>query len=251
MPAPNEEDKLLLDRLDDFLRSAREKYASQFSHFLDERQAAVAQQYLKNLYDRYLFWGGDEACERKMLGIFSEYEEPSPAALPLRATTFTFRKEDALSHRDFLGAILNQMIKRDALGDIFVSEGIAVVFSQEKIAPIISGEITKIGRVGVKAQEGTPLGIPEGRGFEEIRGTVSSMRLDCIVTLLTRMSREKAANLIRSGAVSVMFVPCEEISVEVKPGDKVSIRGFGRFLIDSVGGVSQKGRLHVLCKRFK
>ena len=247
----NDTDKLLLSRMDDFIMKASEKYTTQYSHFLDERQALLCTQYLKSrMCSNYMLWGGHENAERAVLGIFADFEDPENEAFPIAALTFTYRKEDQLSHRDFLGALMNLMIKRESIGDILVGEGLAVVFIQRKLASLVINEVTKIGRTGVKIQEDTPLGLPEGKGFVDLSGTVSSLRLDCIISLITKLSREKAADLIKSGSVSVMFSPCEDITFQVEQGTKISIRGYGRFILAELGGHSKKGRLHVTCKKY-
>lgn len=250
-PSLTDQDKLLLDRIDDFINKASEKYIPQFSHFVDERQANIAVNHLISRgCSNYLLWGGHKQAERNILCVYPPSEELANDAFPISTVTFVYRDEDKLSHRDFLGAIMNLMIKREYVGDILVGEGLAVVYAEEKIAPLLINEVSKIGRTGVKVYEGLPFGMPEARGFQEIQAIVNSLRLDVIVAAITKLSREKASQLIRSGAVSVASCQCQEVSSRVEFGSRVSIKGYGRFFIEDCGRTTKKGRLHLLIKKY-
>ena len=56
--------------------------------------------------------------------------------------------------------------------------------------------------------------------------------------------------MIRSGLVSKNAQPMDSISKEVAEGDKLSIRGYGKFLVGSAGTVTKKGRIHLECKKY-
>jgi len=76
------------------------------------------------------------------------------------------------------------------------------------------------------------------------------MRLDCVVSLALNLSREKSAALIEGRQVSLNFFEEEKSSREVKVGDILSIRGYGRFLISQQGSLSKKGRLHLTISQY-
>ena len=246
----NREDALFAARIEDMFTLAEEKCLTRFSFFLDEHQQSLARQIAASHGGNYGFYGGFADSERTVLGIFPFYQEVEYTLYPVVAVTVTFRKEDTLSHRDFLGALMSLLIKRESIGDILVGEGIGVIFTFDTIAPIIIQELTKIGRVGVRCQMGPPQSLPVSHHFLDLSGTVSSMRLDCIVSFLTNLSREKSAQLIRSGLVQVGGMVWESVSDTVQPGSKISIRGYGKFLIEEQGALTKKGRIHLLCKKY-
>ena len=59
------------------------------------------------------------------------------------------------------------------------------------------------------------------------------------------MSRTKAAEYIRKGLVFVNWLPKEDPSLEIKSGDKISMRGKGKIEVTGIAGTSKKGRLFV------
>ena len=165
--------------------------------------------------------------------------------------TFTYRAGDKLTHRDFLGSFMALGVERDVIGDILVGEGRCVAFFRQEMAPYFLDNIRKIGRVGVKAEEGAKEPLPVRREFKELSGVVASQRLDCLVAFLCKTSREKAAGLITAGLVMRNHRESLSPSQRTEEGDVLSIRGHGKFQIDRLGPLTSKGRLSVLCRKYQ
>lgn len=245
-----DEDKRLLSQFLDWTEMAEEKYITKYSAFLDERQCRLCERVMASVkYENYLLWGGYEYAERKMLCVYPRYsDEDIENTFPMRAVTFRYRREDKPDHRAFLGSLMALGITRSCLGDILVGEGSTAVFVKDTAFAEVMG-VTKVGRIGVKPEKGfDPTAVREPE-LREISGTVASLRLDSVVSLALRISREKAAALIKGGAVEVFHARADQPSRAVEVGDKISARGYGKFLLKSVDGVSHKDRLHItVCK---
>ena len=243
------EERLFADRVEDMFSIVDSRSIPKFSSFLDERQQAIVKQVAPQ--GNYLLYAGHPGeGDRLMLGVFPDYCEPDGSLFPIVPITVRYRRQDTLSHRDFLGALMGLMIKREAIGDILVGEGLSVLFVTEPVAGVVLGELLKVGSCGVSCEQGLPDELPSAHQYRSVGGTVSSLRLDCVVALLTNLSREKASQLIRSGLVSKNAQTMDSISKEVAEGDKLSIRGYGKFLVGSVGTVTKKGRIHLECKKY-
>ncbi len=253
MTEPGCDDRLFLSHIDDAIKIASSRDISKFVGFLDERQRAVVTRYTaREKSDNLIFWGGYEGAKRVFFCALSSYAEKDDYSIfPITPLTFTFRKADTLSHRDFLGSLMALNIKRETVGDILVGEGVAVVFMASSVAPIVLNEVAKIGKVGVKIEEGLPEVLPIHEEFEEITGSVSSLRLDCLVGLVTNLSREKSSVLIESKKVSLNHFECESVSKLVREKDIISIRGYGRFVLSEIGALTKKGRQKVLILKYK
>jgi RNA-binding protein YlmH len=142
-------------------------------------------------------------------------------------------------------------LKREVIGDIIIAEGIAQAFVTDVAARLILGTISKIGRVGVKISDEMPFSLENNQEYETIGGTVASPRLDCIVSLAAKVSRENAARLIRSEKTAVNHLTAKSVSSELKEGDVISIRGYGKFIFESVNGTTKKGRKHIILRKYK
>lgn len=241
--------ELLSAKLEDCKKAARRRPC--FLGFLDESQAEFCRKYLKREKVDSLFWGGHEDAERVMLGFFPDYMEPDPGIFPLTSITLTYRKEDKLGHRDFLGSFMALGVDRSVVGDILIGQGRSVAFIREAMSSYFLSGLRKIGRVGIKLEEGYQEPLPVLREYKPVNGVVASNRLDCMVALLCRTSREKAAGMVAAGLTAVNHLETLEADQRVEEQDIISVRGCGKFIIDSLGPLTSKGRLTVKCRKYQ
>lgn len=242
---------MLAARIEDALRLSDARYYPHFVGFLDERQAVLAKRRaLQAGFSNFLLWGGHEGAQRVFFGAFPEGWHPETESFPFVALYITFRREDSLTHRDFLGTLMAQGIGRDTIGDILVGEGRCVLFAKEEIAPYITAQVSKVGGAGIAFSE-QPFPLPVGRGFEEKSGTVASARLDCVLSALTGLSREKCASRIASGAVTLNHEAVDSVSGRISDGDVLSVKGYGKLIVDRLGPLTKKGRLRLTARKYR
>ena len=125
------------------------------------------------------------------------------------------------------------------------------IFTKSDISGYIIDNLLKIGRHGVKIckRSLSEITVPEKK-TEQVRTTVSSLRLDCILSGALNMSRGRAAELIRAEKVQVNFETADSISKILSPDDLVSVRNFGRFKVAEIGGLTRKGRYGIIIEKF-
>lgn len=247
MPKQDRNDKLLLARTADLFRLCDKYACARFSDFLDGAEQAVivdsgAVQYGYNV----LMFGGFEGSERKIMGVFPDWEEPDKSAFPIKVLTIESGIGRELTHRDYLGTFLSLGFDRSKTGDIIVDGKKAYAFVCEDIADYIKNNISKIGNQGVKIQvsDMAEISVPEPK-LQRISAVCASMRLDAVTGAAAGVSRSNAAALIRGSKVSVNHRLCEDVSKPVKEGDLLSIRGCGRFIASAVSGETRSGRIHI------
>lgn len=244
----NDEERFLAAHIADLQKQSIKSGVPRFSAFLNEREAVVAARAVKG---EPVFFGGYDGAARTVCGFFEgTYAEelPKEELFPVCAVTFSFRKVDKPTHRDFLGALLALEIKRELVGDILVAEDYAVVFCHETAEDLIY-HVNKVGRIGVNAEKGLTKPLPEVK-TQKIDTTVSSLRLDCIVSAAANISRDKSASLIKSGQVNADFSPCLSVSEEISENTVISIRGSGRYRLSEIIGETRKGRIRVVIEKF-
>ena len=244
------DDAVLEAKLRDAVRIA-ERGRAHFVGFLDERQAGVAQSFMRHTgFSNFLFWGGYPEAERVLFGAFPDYQEACPEDFPLETFTVSYRMCDSLTHRDFLGALLSKGVVRETLGDILVEPGRAVLFSRAEVAEFLLQQTDKIGRVGVTLSRGAQEPLPVPHTFAPFSGVVASARRDCIVAWAAGVSREKAAGLVSAGVVMLNHEVVTSVSTQVTEEAKLSIRGKGRYILDRIGPVTKKGRLSIAGRKY-
>lgn len=242
--------------MDEFLKKVRDLYnrvenknIMTYTGFLTPTE----QQVIRNNFSKSKveFFGGNEKAERVRAFFLPDYMEEIlfEDYIKVFHATFSFKK---LSHRDFLGAILNLGIKRECVGDIYVFDKEAYFFVTPEVKDFIKLNLTKIGSVGVKLREVEfdKVKIPEQK-FDEVRFTVQSLRLDSVVSGIFNESREKMNLKIREGIVLLNYLVCQNTSEAVREGDVISIRGYGKAIIYEIGGITRRGKTVVVARKFK
>ncbi len=249
----DEKDRAVLMRVSDLIASAEKWGKPCFSNFLTEHEQAVISEQLRYRMGKCnYFYGGFELAQRKIfcaLPEFFRYSE-DPVDYPFKAVTMLFPKGYNVTHRDILGSLMALRIKREAVGDILVGDCLAVVFICEPAASLVLSELDKIGGVGATCKEGAPEILPDPYKLEQHNGVLSSMRLDAVVSLITDLSRSESAKLINSGFVMKNAQTVTSASKEVVEQDKISVRGHGKYQIESICGTTRKGRLHIIYNKF-
>ena len=142
-------------------------------------------------------------------------------------------------------------IVREKLGDILVGTDSADLMVLDSVADFLLQSWDSAGRakLTVTEIEALHVHIPVAQ-VQEVRDTVSSLRLDAVASTGFRMARGKAADLIASGRVQVNWRECSKPDKLLSAGDTVSARGFGKFELTEVGGVTRKGRTSIVLKRY-
>lgn len=246
------DEKNLVLHLTDLAQLCRRRNKPCFSAFLNERQTELAKGAMQSIGEyNYSFWGGYEGASRVMLCVYPEYCEPLKDDFPFVCLNVAFRKADSLSHRDFLGALMSLGIKRETVGDIIVQKGIASFFVKSDLEQYVTSQISKIGRVGVEFCDKTADFEAELQNFEEKSRVVSSLRIDSVVSAATGLSRSKAQKAVASGLVAINFEIKYNTDCKVCSGDKISVRGYGKFTVLFNGDMSKKGKYIILLKQFR
>ncbi len=242
------DDRLLVSRVGDAI-SAAAGYSTRFIGFLDSHSAAVVSDAARQ-YPYMRLYGGYEDAERVFAAFYAEFCEPEDCEYPIAAITVISRSSVTLSHRDYLGSLMSLGITRESVGDILCEAGRAVIFLASGIADYVIGQLDRVGGEGVKIERGYAAPLPQSGGFEEMRLTVASERLDCVVGALCSKSRSWASDAIESGIVAVNSIECSSVTRKLRAGDKLAVRGVGKFKIDDLSQTTRKGRLVLIAKKY-
>ena len=250
------EDRLLLAKVLDRAGQAQSRNIPAATDFLSPQQQALALDLLRLAgipETGYMSLGGYEGAERNILLFLPDWLEAADAGSqsPIRCLRASFREEEKLTHRDFLGSLMGMGIVREKVGDILVGPASADLMVLDTVAEFLLQSWNSAGRarLAVTAIEPWEVRVPEAK-CQEVRDTVSSLRLDAVASAGFRMARGKAAELITSGRVQVNWRECTKPDKLLTAGDTVSARGFGKFELTEVGGVTKKGRTSIVLKRY-
>ncbi len=248
----DEEQVLNMKRILDKLEMSLNNHTVETTDFLNPYEVKLAESILNRFMDLgYRVYGGSEQSERKLISIYPEYYYFTDEDLELKALeikNFTPK----LSHRDFLGAILALGIVRDKVGDIIIHEDRAYVLLKREIFDYVLYNLEKIGRENIEVRP-VNLGevLPMKEDYSEKSSTVSSLRIDSIIGLAYNLSRNDSQRLVKNSRVKINWKPIEKNSIELNSGDLISVKGFGRFILHSIDGITRKDRIRVTVRLIK
>lgn len=236
-----------LRRLEELATRAEKTGRPCFSGFLSPAEAERVQ----SIARRHGLWvgmeGGYPDAERRM-ACFAEEEED--AAFPIAAVELTWPRQNAPEHRDILGSVMGLGLDRRWVGDIVLTADAAYLFAEERMADHIAQGLISAGRVHLQTRLLEALPPLQPIPGEEVRDTVSSLRLDAVMAAGFRLSRGTAAELIGLGRVKLRHLQEERPDARVAQGDVLSVRGYGRLTVDAVGQPNRKGRLPLMMTRY-
>ncbi len=202
---------------------------------------------------KYEEFGGAPSTERVMIRFGDEdelgYSQPFPISV-LKIEPKSQKYANKLSHRDFLGAILNLGIERSTLGDIAILDNVGYVFVKEEMASFIADGLSRVKNTDVTVSvieklPDAPLYRKEQRCIQ-----LSGERIDAAISKVFGISRDDSLSLFKKRLVFVLGRLCENNSYTPKQNDVISVRGYGRFVYLGVIGTSKKGKLNVAVDVF-
>ena len=250
--AQDKAEQLLLVHIAEQLQTARQRNIPAATGFLSAREQMLVAQLFP--HDPPLFFGGCAGAERKVCCYLPDYLDEAWLTSddsPLAAIRAAYFEADALSHRDFLGALMGAGVARDTVGDIYVSPGQCDFVVLRDLQSYILQNLTGAGRTKLTLAPLPLAALSAPQAAVKMRhDTVSSLRLDSVLAAAFSLSRGKAAALIEAGRVELNHTLCQKPDKPVAPGDIFSVRGLGRARLDSVDGTTKKGRTGLTLSRF-
>lgn len=241
----NKEELFLVNRFGDLANTAYERNIYTYSDFLNLYELSILNQIKETLPPVTLkTTGGNPYAERK-IAVFSPkeiYYEEEPPIVVLSIAPINSKFVEQLSHRDFLGAVLNLGINRNKIGDIFVKEQQAYVYCKEDISAYIMENLFKIRHTQVTIHKTECRSVNVIPNLKEITGTISNIRLDSLIATAFKTTRSSIISCIEERKVFINGKVTTSNGAAVKEGDIVSVRGKGRFVFQGVLKETKKGR---------
>lgn len=247
----NEEELLLSKRFLELANMCYQRGIPFFSDFLTLNEQNVLNQVITKMPPICCKTiGGYNLAERKIAAFYPDesFMDFSPIVC-LKIEPLNKKFSQDLTHRDFLGALVNIGIERCVLGDLIVNESGAYCFCLEKMSDFIIQELSMVKHTGVMA------GYCEFDETvcirtEEITGSIASLRIDSILSLVMNLSRSKAIQYIEDAKVFVNGKLITTNSYNIKEDDYISVRGVGKFQYKSISNVTKKGRFYVTLLKY-
>lgn len=243
-----ENEALLKKRLTELSHRAFERGYTTYSTFLNLQEISILK--ALKLDGKYNLFGGYENADR-CVASFSNDEIYSYPIVCIKIEPLQQKFSDKLTHRDFLGALMNLGIEREMLGDIKILNNEGYLFCLDKISQYIVDNLSSIKHTSVKCKIIDE--IPElfNQLPDEEEYIVSSLRIDTVVSAVFKMSRNSASQLINQEKIFINSKTVYKDSVQLKEGDVVSVRGYGKFIYSQTVNETRKHKMVVAIRLYK
>lgn len=155
-----------------------------------------------------------------------------------------------LKHKDYLGAIMSLGITREKIGDIFVDDKQAFIPVINGIENYIIYNMDKIGKSKVEISLVDDFQSIKGPELKEETINLASLRLDCLISKLIKSSRSNSNDCISGGKVLVDYSKVTNKDFVIKEGQRITVRGYGKFIVGNIIGETKSGKLKVIIRKY-
>lgn len=248
------DEKEFIDSVLNWKEYVEHSYSPKLTDFLDPREQQILKMIIGEHSEvQYAFSGGFESAERKRALIYPDYFQPQADDFHITLFEVEFAKKFlSLTHPQVLGSLMGLGLKRGKYGDIIIAGDRVQFVCAREVSEYIRLELHAVGKASVVLDEKpmTEVLLPE-EVWTEQTATVSSLRLDTVLSAIFQLSRQKSQTLIQAGLVKVNWTAVENPSFECGEGDTISARKYGRAKILSIDGKTKKDKWRITVGKQK
>lgn len=246
------EELFLRNKFLDLARNAYFKNIVTYSMFLNLNEQTIFETIQKDLPNiRYVMFGGYSEAERKIVCFYCDNIPEFYMLEYIKISPVNKKFADDLTHRDFLGALMNLGIQRYMVGDICIVDNTAHIITFKSMLETIISELTTVKRTKVVLERESADELKAVNRVEYKKINIPSERLDSIIGSIYNISRSKVNLYIDAGKVFINSRQCFSHSSKIKSGDIITVRGLGRAKFLGISALSKKGRLFAETEIFK
>lgn len=248
------EEKEFIDLVLNWKRDVEETYTQKLSDFLDPREQTIMQSIIGQDGDcRVAFFGGKNSCERKRAYLYPYFVPVTNEDFQI--TLYEIEYPDkfiSLSHPEVLGSLMGLGLRRGKFGDILVKDKRIQFFTSKEIAEYVQLHFHSVGRTTITVIK-RPIEEAIDTSDEMIlqETTISSLRVDTVLSAVSKLSRQKAKMFIQQGYLKVNWELIEDPSYLLEEGDVLSARGMGRIVIKRIGDKTKKDKWRITVGKIK
>ncbi len=247
------EERSFAERVLEWSERVSNTHTQYITDFVDPRHLEIINNIVNSYNDLAMFFdGGYQNAERVRVLILddyllSDYHDVGITIFEINSID----KYNIIHHKDVLGALLNLGIKREKFGDILLSSSKQQFIVAKEIADYIQMEMKAIGKSKISLKEiERDLLCNVAEQYQVIVFTVSSLRVDSVISSIYNISRTKATEMINKNLLKVNWRIIDRVDKRLNEGDIISLRGYGRNVFIENQGITKKGRYRVKIRKI-
>lgn len=249
---PEEQD--FIDGVLEWVKYVQNTFSPKLTDFLDPREQQIVKSVIGAEPEvRLEFFGGISESERKRAIISPDYYQPKEDDFQIGLLQIDYPKKFiTIEHPQVLGSIMSLGLKRSKFGDILISGDTVQFLVAEEVRDYVMLHLTSIGRASIKLKD-LPLNeaLTPSEMWHEMMTTVTSLRLDTVLSSIYNLSRQKSQDAIKQGLVRLNWTTIQNTALQCGVGDIISLRGYGRAKIINIEGKTKKDRWRIIAARHQ
>ncbi len=226
-----------------FLQNSIEKIENEkSSFFLDPKEKEFVIARLRKKHIPYQIYSPYEEAEKVLLynGDFPEIE------------LLELVSKKLLEHRAILGTLFAHQILPHFYSDIMITDTTHYLVALKPVATYLKNHVREIGRIPVEFIKKDISSLDNYHpSYEALILHVSSLRIDMIISKLTKQSRKKVEEIIQGKEVFLNYEEVTKKDILVKEGDVFSIRRHGKYCFTEIRYQNKKGNMDIEILKYK
>lgn len=158
---------------------------------------------------------------------------------------------ETLRHQDILGTLFSLNLSIYVYGDIVIDNGNYYLFVLPVISRYLESNLINIRNVPITLEKKNLSTIANyQRKYEKIEMQVSSLRIDVILSKITRLSRNSISEKIKSNEIYLNYNILTNNSYIIKENDIFSIKKYGKYKYNNVVNITKKGNFIIAIDKY-
>lgn len=158
---------------------------------------------------------------------------------------------ETLRHQDILGTLFSLNLSIYVYGDIVIDNGNYYLFVLPVISRYLESNLINIRNVPITLEkEDLSVIANYQRKYEKIEMQVSSLRIDVILSKITRLSRNSINEKIKSNEIYLNYNILTNNSYIIKENDIFSIKKYGKYKYNNVVNITKKGNFIIVIDKY-
>lgn len=254
----NEEDKLLISKLFDKIQMTEKQNKVQTTDFLSPTELQIVKNVLNLIQCKnYIIYGVVDNAQRNAIVFYPEkletvFQENKFDFNSLFNCIRVINNNEKYDHKIYLGGLMKLGVKKEKIGDIIVYDNGADIIINKDITKFLMSSLNELTRFSKSKLTIIDLKevIQKEQEYKDLKIIVSSLRLDNIVSELSKTSRSKSIEILKQERVFINYKNEIKATKSISEKDVITIRGIGKFIIDEISGNTRSGRYIIQVKKF-
>lgn len=243
-----------IEQVSGWMIDVEDRYTPKLTDFLDPRQRFIVKSVLGSSDIQMAASGLFDDAERQRVLLYPSYYELQKEDFQIKVFELKYpTKFVTLQHPEVLGSMMAVGLDRSKFGDIRIDGQRIQIAVADEVSAYLQANFTSASKVKVHLDEltGEEDFITVKEEWSEESHTVSSLRLDTVMSSVYNISRQKASALISGGKVKVNWTVQEQPSFELHESDLLSSRGLGRVKVLMIEGRTKKDKIRLQIGRLE